>query len=353
MNPTVKKTLRFFLFLGIGVAIMYWLYTSMDAAFQEDCARNNIPPEDCNLLQKLADDFSSVNYFWVFMVLLAFVVSNVSRAIRWQMMLRSTGHATSFKNAFISILTGYFANSVIPRSGEFARAGLLAKTEDIPLEKVIGTIAVDRSLDLLSLGIVVLIGFSLEYDLLYNFLAENMGDPTEKLKSPLFIGAAIIGVLGFLGAIIFRKSLSQFKIYRWFEDKVKGFWQGIVSIRKVKNPLAFLFHSIMIWLMYFSMMYLGFFCFPPTAHLGAGTALIAFVFGAFGILIPSPGGLGAYQVLVTTCLNQFYGIEYSDAFSFSNINFFPTYIMNIVAGFIAMLLIPGLKKTEQPHSSDG
>ena len=43
--------------------------------------------------------------------------------------------------------------------------------------------------------------------------------------------------------------------------------------------------------------------------------------GAFGIVIPSPGGMGSYHYLVISAL-AIYGISKFDGFSFANIVFF-------------------------------
>lgn len=109
-----------------------------------------------------------------------------------------------------------------------------------------------------------------------------------------------------------------------------------------------MFHSVVIWLMYFLMTYLCFFAFGPTAHLGLMAGLLVFVFGAFGIVIPSPGGMGTYQIAVTAGL-VIYGVGRADAFAFSNICFFTINLFcNIGFGLLGYLLLPLLNKNYQP-----
>jgi hypothetical protein len=54
------------------------------------------------------------------------------------------GYNPKLSNAFFTTIVGYLANLALPRFGEVARAGSIAKYERIPVEKAIGTIVVDR-----------------------------------------------------------------------------------------------------------------------------------------------------------------------------------------------------------------
>lgn len=340
MNPKIKSVLRFLLFLGIGLAILYWIYSSQENTYQQYCGENNIPSEDCSFVGKLKEDFSSIKWIWILLVIIFYNISNLSRTFRWQILLRSAGHPVKFSSAFVSILITYFANSIIPRSGEVARAAYITKLGNVPMEKALGTIAVGRSLDVLSLLIVMGLGFLFEYDMLLQFLQDNNVDPIQMLKEKSWLG--ILGILGLIGLGIlfkFRDKLRRFKIYQVFEEKALGFWKGIAAVKNLDKPYLFIFHSINIWVMYYLMTYTAFFSFAPTAHLSPEAGLVIFIVGTFGILIPSPGGMGAYQFLVGTCLSQMYGINEISAFSYSNIAFFPIYIFNILAGFVAFLYL--------------
>ncbi|NJK83265.1 MAG: UPF0104 family protein, partial [Saprospiraceae bacterium] len=93
--------LKALLFAGIGFSILYLLYSKQNANYQLYCQTEGIAATDCNLLNKIWNDFKSVNFFWIGMVFLAFGVSNISRTLRWQMLLRALGHQTRFANGFL------------------------------------------------------------------------------------------------------------------------------------------------------------------------------------------------------------------------------------------------------------
>jgi glycosyltransferase 2 family protein len=112
----------------------------------------------------------------------------------------------------------------------------------------------------------------------------------------------------------------------------------------LENPVVFIFHSLNIWLMYYLMTYFCFFAFEPTMHLTPLAALTVYVFGTFGMVIPSPGGMGTYHFLATSAL-LLYGVKGDDAFSFANIMFFSIQIFyTIIVGVVSIFLIRYLNK---------
>ena len=112
-----------------------------------------------NLIAKIIADFKGVNKFWMLLVLLAFMLSNVSRAIRWKMLIKPMGYNPKVSNLFLSTMLGYFANLGLPRVGEIIKIGALSKYENIPVEKITGTWVVDRGMDVLSLLVMIGLAF--------------------------------------------------------------------------------------------------------------------------------------------------------------------------------------------------
>jgi len=324
--------------LGIGVAIMYFVYISQSEAYKQECILKGIAEKDCSLLKKVYGDFVHSNLLYLLGVIFLFFLSNISRAIRWQMMMKPIGVDAKFKTAFHSIMLGYFANLGIPRIGEFVRAGALAKKENVKFDKVMGTIVLDRLLDVISLLIVFLITIMISSGQILNFISSN-SDLADKINNILgskvfwfVIVAGIVVMLFFIKSKKFKNSFIGKKVFSF----LKGIVEGIKSIRSVRKPGWFLFHSIFIWFMYFMMNYVGFKAFLPTAGLGLKAAVTVFTFGSLGIVIPSPGGMGTYHFLVIEALKLF-GINGSDGFSYANIIFFSVQIIGIIAfGILAL-----------------
>jgi glycosyltransferase 2 family protein len=352
MKKSVVQVLKFSLFLGIGLAIMIWLYNGQNTAFQEQLRLDNKQPYP--LIHKIWDDFKSVNLFWIGMTLLAFSISNWSRALRWNMLIEPLGHQPKTINSFFAVNISYFTNLWLSRAGEVVRASALAKAEGMSVSRVMGTVVVDRILDLITLAIIVGFSFIVQYDILWSWLDKNLGSGNgtfRLLGHPLVIAFMVGGMVSLVLAYVLRKKIAQLPFVNKIWHIVEKFAEGLKTIKKVKNPLSFIFHSINIWVMYYFMTYLCFFAFAPTADLSPLAALTVFVFGTFGIVIPSPGGMGTYHFLAMSAL-ALYGVKGDDAFSFANIMFFSIQIFyNIVAGLISIFLLRRMNKNA-PLSTD-
>ncbi|MEM1124699.1 MAG: lysylphosphatidylglycerol synthase transmembrane domain-containing protein [Bacteroidota bacterium] len=349
MKNAISNVLKFLAFFGVGAVILYLVYQNQNEAYMAQCALDGVPEEACSLINKVIADFRGLNYFWVFGVCAAFVFSNIMRALRWNMLLKPLlGRNPRTVNTFLTTMLGYFANLGLPRLGEVVKPVSLAGYEKISVEKVLGTIVVDRVMDVLCLLVVISIAFALEFDTLWGYLSENMPESSGGLLgSPILLGLGLTGVLSIALVFVFRRKLMQTKLFAKVVELLKGFWDGILSVKKLENPLLFVFYTLMIWVFYYVMFYMYLPAFGPTEHLGFTVALMVFVFGTFGIVIPSPGGMGSYHALVIAAL-ALYGITGSDAFSFANFSFFATHFVNIVLGLAAVIFLPMINRNYQP-----
>lgn len=343
--------LKFLLFLGFGLAILYLVYHKQDVAFQEDCVIKGIAPENCSLIQKVIQDFKDANYFWVLAMILAFIISNINRTYRWGMLLEVLGYRTRKINNFLAIFIGYFANLGLPRMGEVVRGGVLAQYEKLNVEKVIGTIAVSRMIDLFFMMLITMFSLVVAFNKIWPFFSNIFNSKTEDSGSSfviyLFVFLLISGILLFW---FFRKYFFESAIGKKVITILNGFVEGFGTIRKVKNPAALIFHSASIWVMYFLMVYLCFFAYFPTSHLSPVAALVVFVFGAWGMLVPSPGGMGTYHFMAQTALSL-YGVSGEDGFSFANIAFFSIQLGCIVlVGILSLILLPIINRNYKPSS---
>ena len=344
MNKNIQTLVKVIAFFAVGFFILYFVFQRQEELYLAKCALEGIDPENCSLLRKIWNDFTSANYAILLLVIIAFMISNVSRAIRWQMLLEPLGKKPKLFNALAAIMAAYFTNLGIPRSGEFVRAGIISKYEDVPFEKAIGTIVIDRVIDVLSLLIVIILAFLLSFDHMYNYFQENfslMSKVQQVFYSPVFIGSVItIIVVGTLIIYYNWLAILNSKLGQKILKIIRGFLDGIITIFNLKNPWLFIIHSIIIWFMYYLMTYICFFAYAPTSHLGPIAGLVVFVFGSLGVVFPAPGGMGSYQFLVGESLG-FYGINAADAFSFSNIVFFTIQLFcNILFGILAFILLP-------------
>jgi uncharacterized protein (TIRG00374 family) len=343
----IRSFLQFILFTGIGVLILVLVYKSQNAAYVADCALKGIPDSECSLMEKLKADFASVNYWWIAAIIVAFVISNLLRAHRWLLLIKTMGTHGRMSNAFFTIMVGYFANMGLPRVGEVVRAGLFARYEKIGPEKVMGTIVVDRILDLLSLLFAIILAIVLQGNVLLAFFEEELGNSVLG-KFWLYILIAL-GILMLVILYRYRRIIKRWSLYQKIHHLVEGFRDGLRSLRRVEKPWVLLLDTALIWLMYYLMMFLCFYSFEPTAHLGGMAGLMVFVFGGLGIVFPSPGGMGTFHLMVITALS-IYGINGDDAFSFANIQYFSVQLLGcMLIGIIGLIVLPIINKNPHPH----
>lgn len=252
-------------------------------------------------IQKTKDAFFEANYFWVFLSLLLAFLSHFSRAIRWRYLTEPLGFKPKLSNAFYGVMGAYVINYTVPRSGEFARAGLMSNYEKIPFEKGFATIVIERVLDVIMLGLVFLItGF-----LQVNTTGIGEKSTAESSNTIYWILGGIV-LLGIIGLILYF--VNQ-KIKNFVNEKIKGFWEGLKTIWTMKKKWQFIFHTIFIWACYVGMLWVAAQAFDVTKNISVATMFGMFVLGAAAIAAV-PGGLGLYPLWLTMVLKQSEGIDY-------------------------------------------
>jgi len=335
VSQIFKKLGQFVFFLALGVGLMYWIYIRQESTYKAYCAEHGIPSEQCKLSEKLWSDLLSINPVYILLIFIAFFLSNFFRSLRWRMLLRSVGYEIEEINSIGPILVGYLANLGLPRSGEFIRAALLSRYEKVPLTVSVGTVVLDRLIDLMSMGMIVTITVFIEHDTFLRLYHEQLSQISlvEKLILP---GIAVLAIL-----VLFftRNKWRDLPAVANIKKRLRGFLDGVLSIRNIEHKGRFLLYTLMIWVWFFVMMYLALRSYGPTSSLPITSALVIYVFGSLGMLVPTPGGMGSYHFLVILALS-YYGIHEVDAFSFANISFFSAnFANNLTLGLGAMLVM--------------
>jgi len=340
LSSILKKILQLILFLSLGLGIMYFLYQKNQTSYLAYCESNQIALADCSLLNKLKSDFGTLNYFWICLVFVGFFMTNYSRTKRWQILLNTIGHDAKFRNAYLSINIAYLANLGLPRIGEFVRAVIYAKHEKLGFDKVFGTVVLDRIADMLSFLFLVLLAVILDFSSFENFFLNYAKLPTINFNAYYLLVFLIL----FSIIYYFRAILKNWNFIKRLLKLLAGIWEGIVSIRNLKNRNLFLLHTVLIWFWFYFMFVFACKAYGPTSELSLIQMLVVYVFGSFGVFIPSPGGMGTYHFMVIIGLGL-YGLNQADSFSFANIAFaFGQFFALIVFGFVSLIAISWFNK---------
>ena len=343
MSIFKNKFVQLILFVSFGVILLYLVYLNQKNLHIANCVAQNGPDADCDYFEKIKSDLRQAKLVWVLASLVIFMISNIIRALRWNMLFKTLNYTVNVWNSFFSIMLGYMVNLGLPRAGEVAKIAALSRNENIPLEEVTGTLVVDRTMDFICLFLMMVIGISFEYNAIVGFIQTNASLPSWLLWIP------IIPILGFVWFLRIRKT-SKLKIIQKINALYEGFSAGIMSVFRMKNKGLFILYSVLIWFCYYLMTYVVFFSYEPTADLSPMAGLVVFVFGALGMVIPSPGGAGTYHYLISKGL-ELYGV--TDGFVFANIIFIPIQVLcNIGFGLLAYIVLPMLNKDDPTDSQD-
>ena len=309
-------------------------------------------------IRSTLSELRETNIFWVLLSVLAALVAFTSRAHRWNMLIKPSGYSPSLYKTSIALMIGYLANLAIPRLGEVTRCGTLSKSEKIPFDLLIGTVIVERALDVICLLLCVLMTAAITYERLGSFLNDNLfiplsGKLEQVISSPYFyIGILVLIALIFIVRFAKKKKVqseSEPGIIGKLAGMLKGIIEGLRSIGKLKNPGAFIFHTILIWLMYFLMSYICFFALPATSGLSLEAGLFVLVVGGMGMSAPVQGGIGAYHLLVSQGL-LLYGISYEHGLAFATLMHTSQTITVILFGGIAFILFTfAQRKSSEKH----
>ena len=323
----LRNLLKFALFLGLGIFITWWFIKDLDAEYRK----------------LILSSFRDANYGIVGISLVFGIFSFWIRTKRWQMQIESMNYFPKTKNVLMAVMVGYFANLAFPRLGEVARCGLLDKHEKIPTAKSIGTVITERVLDTFCFFIMLVFVLVWEFSLLSDYTMENFTGLYEKFTNPEFVKTAVILVLlgvFALGFFIFflRKKIAHTKIYQKIKELILHFWEGLISLKDLKNSGQFIFYTVALWVCYFLMAYIAFFAVKETVNLPMSAGLACLVFGTIGIIV-TPGGIGLYPIIFANTL-MLYGISEPIGFALGWLIWTSQNAIVVIGGLASLVLMP-------------
>ena len=230
------------------------------------------------------------------------IMAQVFRGWRWRQTLEPVGEKPRMSVSIHSIFLSYAASLVIPRVGEFTRCGVLNRYDGVSFPKALGTVVTERAIDsLLVLGITSVV-LLLEMSTFGTFFRQTGTDLQSILHGFSWAGYFVAAISAVAILVMLHFLLRKLSIYNKVKATLKGIWQGVVSLKDVRNIPLFVCFTLAIWLSYFLHYYLTFFCFDFTAHLGLDCALVTFIVGSIAVIVPTPNGAGPWHFAVKTML---------------------------------------------------
>lgn len=298
MKHLLKIILQILLPFVLGLGILWWMYRGTDWS-----------------------DFGhyvlhEMNWWWMLLSLAFGILPQMARAWRWKMALAPLGEHPRRTSCTDAIFMSYAASLVIPRVGEVTRCGTLKTSDGVSFTKSLGTVVTERLVDSLLMLLFTGIAFLLQLPMFLRFLKEtntNLGDLLHRFTGTGYIVTFICLVAALIAGVV---AIRRFSFFKKGRDMLRDMWEGILSLRKVRNLPLYLFYSVLIWVGYFLHFYIAFFCFDFTAHLSIGAAFLIFCVGTFAVLVPTPNGAGPWHFAVKTML-VLYGVAETQAIMFA------------------------------------
>jgi uncharacterized protein (TIRG00374 family) len=274
------------------------------------------------------------------------------RAWRWTLLIDADAlRQTPTARAFWALMIGYLTNMLVPRAGEIARCGVLAKTNGLQTGKLLGTVILERTVDLLFLAFTIFLAFIIERNVFLQLFEDLISVDVliEKLIRylPLLIGGLIVLAIFIYLAFKKYKDHNVFKKLRHF---LRDFLNGLVSIRRVQNQVGFWGSSISIWFIYYITLVLVALAIPSTANLSLSSLLMVMVMGSIGMIAPVQGGIGTFHALVAFILIA-YGLSEEEGKIFAVIVHSSQVLTVVIFGILSLFIFFRITSIKEPKSS--
>ncbi len=239
-------------------------------------------------------------------------------------------------------MVGYLANLAIPRLGEVLKCTILGKYEKVPADKLVGTILVERVVDVLSLVTVFIIAVVTQLDIIGAYakrtLRENfLSGGVEVVVIKLVAIIALFIVAYFLLKIIFKR-YNNIGFIKKLNNLFRGVGAGLASVKNLQNKTAFILHTIFIWCCYAGGTYLGFFVIEETSHLPLAAVFPVLAFASIGMII-TPGGIGTYQLFIMEVM-LLYGIDKGHGYANGILQWLAQFVIVLLVGFMSLIALP-------------
>jgi uncharacterized protein (TIRG00374 family) len=283
---------------------------------------------DFHFMQAMRE-LANVNYKWVLVGISFDVLSYGVQALRWKWLLSPFGRVR-LGRAIRAVYAGLFANMVFPlRPGEVLRSYLLSNSEEISIGKVLGSVGVERLVDLViaAAGLAIV---SLVVDLPPRFkkIADTLG-----ISTLILLGMVVL--LIFYLEMKLGKDLGPQGRPRRLPGKVMAALMGLHAMGTAPSFYPAVLASLLmpfcqavgLWAMMQAY----------NLHLSFAAAVVVLLVINLGVSLPNaPANFGSYQFFCVVGMTVFQ-IEKSTATGFSIFAFFALTIPITLLGFVALI----------------
>ncbi len=305
MRKTIIQSLKFLAFLLIGIILLWLAFRNVN-------------------FKSLGEDLRKADYSWIILSVLFGLAAFISRARRWILLIHPLGYKPSLWHTFHGLMTGYLANLALPRIGEITRCVALGRKEKIPVDQLVGTVVVERTIDFFSLLAIAVVVFFTSGSRINQFLKESIFIPMrEKMFSIFGFTWILWAVIIFITTITlfllirYRRKLRKMRFFSKLFDIARGVINGLKTITSLERKWEFLFHTIFIWLNYVLMTWVVAFSLQSTSQLSFHDSFFILVIGGLAMSAPVQSGMGIFHWTVSRGIALVEGVTLEEGLSYA------------------------------------
>ncbi len=257
----------------------------------------------------MRDELSGASLWWLPLAVVANLVSDYFRAIRWRQFFLPM-KAVGVRFLWGVAILGVAANLALPlRAGEFLRVQVLRRRTGLELAQVVATVVSEKLMDTVAFSAFLVIGL--------------LAFPEARYLWPLavlYVALLVIGVVGarWLAANMSGGPLATQPEGRWrlrVAAQVRSFSSGLKSFRSKRALLIVTACSVAAWLCEATMYWAA----GQSIGLDLSPAVYLLLVVAATVAVSVPitqAGLGIYEVALTSLLVAF-DVDKSQAAAFA------------------------------------
>jgi uncharacterized protein (TIRG00374 family) len=283
-----------------------------------------------------------VDWTWLALSQALILATYVTRALRWEVMLRPLRKDVNLWRIFTATAIGFTAVVLFGRAGEPVRPYLIAKKEGVSFSSQIAAWVVERILDLLM--VLVIFGIALTQ------VANSAIQPGPGILLVLQAGGYTAGLtsaaclLLLIGLRQFRRNAKErllealsFLPGNWIkriEEFLSAFDAGMQSTRSASFTLLLVFYSLVEWVVVAGAFLCVLWAFPATASLGVTDGVILLGFVCFGSVVQLPGVGGGMQIATVLVLTELFGVSFGAASGIALVLWVITFVVIVPLGLL-------------------
>ncbi len=239
-------------------------------------------------LSDLEGQLATMNWILFALAFAVYATAFPIRALRWRLMLNNVGMDAKLYPLGETIFLSWFVNCVVPaKLGDVYRAYLMRKNEKLPVSATLGTIFSERIIDFTFLFAVLVIS---------GFLV--LQDKLTAQVTQIFVGGGVL-IAGIAVTLVIMRFHGK-RIVSLFSHRVQDVYHKFAdgtfgSFKAHRAEIACL--TVLCWLSEFGRLWLV--THALGVQLPAAIILFALAGVSFSLVVPTPGGLGAAEAVLS------------------------------------------------------